>query len=223
MWLARTSKSLLPFALAAACVGLLLFLIPSLHTDPGHPAVRLAKSALAQGSSHFAIADFDGDLRPDLAMIRVRQDGAPDAQYSLELQFSSGLRAPIGLIGPAGGLDVSPQDVNGDQIADLVITSVVDSQFVAIFLNDGKGNFTQVDRAAYPEVGKRPGSVILAPSASPFYELAVGQSRWQLSGQARCTFGQPFAGVSSFLATAFEQTPRNAEILLQSGRAPPLA
>ena len=167
MKLSHTARSLLPFALAAVCVAMLLALIPALRTGPSRPAIRLAKSALTQGSTHFAIADFDGDMRPDLAMIRIRQDGVPDSQYSLELQFSSGSRPTIRLTGPAGGLDVSPQDVNGDHIADLVVTSVVDSQFVAIFLNDGKGNFTQVERAAYPEVGKRPRSVIFAPLAAP--------------------------------------------------------
>src|SRR5215469_6486243 len=163
MKLMRTIHRLFPFVLAALGACSLLVFLPPIHRDLNRPATHLMKFALAQGSTHFAIADFDGDLRPDLAMIRVSRDGAPDAQYSLELQFSSGARAPIGLIGPAGGLEVYPQDVNGDQIADLVITSVVDSEFVAILVNDGKGNFTQVDRASYPHVGKRANSSVLAP------------------------------------------------------------
>jgi hypothetical protein len=147
MSLTRILHRLFPIALAILCVTSIIVLLPAIHRDPNRPATRLVRTALAQGSTHFAIADFDGDQRPDLAMIRVSRDGVPAAEYSLELKFSSGTRAPIGLIGPAGGLEISPQDVNGDEVADLVITSLVDAEFVTILLNDGKGNFTQVDRA----------------------------------------------------------------------------
>jgi hypothetical protein len=223
MSLRRLAKRLLLAAPAVVCVGLFLLALPMLHPDVNHPTARLMKSAPAQGSMHFAIADFDGDLRPDLAMIRVSREGAPDAQYSLELQFSSGKRPPIGLIGPAGGLEVSSQDVNGDQIADLVITSVVDSEFVAILLNDGKGNFTQVDRAEYPGVGKRPSSRYLAPSESGLYELAVSRSRWQFGAEPRPAFGQHCNETSAVLSEGLEKPARYSAFLLRSGRAPPRA
>jgi hypothetical protein len=40
--------------------------------------------------------------------------------------------------------------VTGDKFADLVITSLLDSQFVAIFPNDGKGNFVAAEPPDYP-------------------------------------------------------------------------
>ena len=221
MRLTRLSNRLLPFGPAFVCVSLLFSLLPALHPDLNRPATRLIKSALAQGSTHFAIADFDGDLRPDLAMIRVSRDGAPDAQYSLELQFSSGARAPIGLIGPAGGLEVYPQDVNGDQIADLVITSVVDSEFVAILVNDGKGNFTQVDRAAYPGVGRRPHSRLLGPAESAILEFAVGHSQKIGDEAAYASWNHALQG-SFGLSFAHKPISFGIVALCSSGRAPPL-
>jgi hypothetical protein len=182
----------------------------------------LVKSALAQGSTHFAIADFDGDLRPDLAMIRVSRDGVPDAQYSLELQFSSGTRAPIGLVGPAGGLEISPQDVNGDQIADLVITSAVDAQFVAILVNDGKGNFRQVDRAEYPEVGRRAKSSLLAPADSWNHDLAISQAQTFLGDVTFFPAWRFAQDDSTPLWPGFVRVPRYSAVRLESGRAPPI-
>ena len=177
MNLKRILQLLFPVAIAILCICALLVLLPAVHRDLNRPATRLVRSALLQGSSHFAIADFDGDLRPDLAMIRVTQDGAPVNQYSIELKFSSGKRAPIGLIGPAGGLEVSPQDVNGDQFADLVVTSIVDREFVAILLNDGKGNFTQVDSADYPQAGNRTVAQLCSPAELNTCQLALSQGR----------------------------------------------
>ena len=185
----RTIHRLFPLAFAVLGVCSLLVFLSPMHHDLNRPATHLMKFALAQGSTHFAIADFDGDLRPDLAMIRVTRYGAPQTEYSLELKFSTGARAPIGLIGPAGGLEVYPQDVNGDHIADLVITSVMDAKFVAILLNDGKGNFTQVDRASYPHVGKRTNSSLLAPAGPTIYPFAR-QSRNSCGDEAPPSSGQ---------------------------------
>jgi hypothetical protein len=223
MRLTRLCNRLLPLAPAGLCAGLLLCLLPALQPDLNRPASRLVKSALAQGSTHFAIADFDGDLRPDLAMIRVSRDGAHDAQYSLELQFSSGSRAPIGLTGPAGGLEVYPQDVNGDQFADLVITSVVDSDFVAILVNDGKGNFTQVDRAAYPSVGRRPHTRLLGPVESSIHEFAVGQSQKMFGDEVAYDRWEHVPQVSFALAPDFAQISLSFLVFHTPGRAPPQA
>lgn len=218
----RLAKRLLPFAPIGLFVALLVLLLPAAHPGLNRPATRLLRSALQQGSTHFAIADFDGDLRPDLAMIRVSRDGAPDAQYSLELQFSTGWRPAIDLIGPAGGLEVYPQDVNGDQITDLVITSVVDSEFVAILVNDGKGNFARVDRSAYPGVGRRAQSRLLSPLETSIQETVLRLSERAFGDNAvpACRQHVP--------QDCFALMPRAARIscgtvvLHSSGRAPPL-
>jgi hypothetical protein len=221
MKLMRVIHRFFPIALAVLGICSLLVLLPAVHRDLNRPITHLVKFAVTQGSTHFAIADFDGDLRPDLAMIRVSRYGAPQTEYSLELKFSGGTRAPIGLIGPAGGLEVYPQDVNGDQIADLVITSVMDAEFVAILVNDGKGNFTQVDRSSYPNVGKRASSQILSPADPASYQFAVAQNR-NLSGDEVLPGRWRRHLQDSFeLAQSATREPQDSPAQFQSGRAPP--
>lgn len=118
---------------------------------------------MALGSTQFAIADFDGDRQPDLALIRVTSDGSPTSRYSLDFNFSAGRKPAIWFIGPSGGLQITPRDVNGDKFADLVITSLLDSQFVTIFLNDGKGNFVAAEPSEYPDARKGAGFHLSAP------------------------------------------------------------
>jgi hypothetical protein len=221
MKLNRTIHRFFPITLGVSGLcALLVFLLP-IHRDLNRPAIQLMKFAVAQGSTHFAIADFDGDLRPDLAMIRVSRYGAPQTEYSLELKFSTGTRPPIGLMGPAGGLEIFPQDVNGDQITDLVITSVMDAEFVAILLNDGKGNFTQVDRSNYPQVRKRPNSRILAPLDAPNYQFALGQGRSLYGGEAYPAGWQRHQQNSFALALFSPCVPKQSAARWKSGRAPP--
>ncbi len=223
MNLTRIFQRILPVAIVMLCISALLILLPAVHRDLNRPATRLVRSALTQGSTHFAIADFDGDLRPDLAMIRVTRDGAPATEYSLELKFSSGKRAPIGLIGPAGGLEVLPQDVNGDQFADLVITSVVDREFVAILLNDGKGNFSQVDRADYPHVGKRTDSRLCAPAELNTYQLTLSQWLNSFGDEVGSQTRERAQQVSFALPPVSEQVVNCWVVLLKRGRAHTLA
>lgn len=153
----------LPFGIAVLCICTFLFIGSATFNSANHLPTRAGQSRVSQDSAHFAIADFDGDLQPDLASIRVTREAASNAEYSLDLKFSSGPRPAIVILGPVGGLQITSQDVNGDEFADLVVTSLFDSQFVAILLNDGTGHFQIADRARFPEVGKRTNSTLRAP------------------------------------------------------------
>jgi len=186
------------------------------------PISHLVRTAVALGSTQFAIADFDGDLQPDLALIRVARDSSPTAQYSLDLKFSSGGKPAIYIVGPSGGLQISPRDVNGDKFADLVITSLLDSGFVAIFVNDGKGNFTHAEPSDYPGARERTDLRLIAPE-----DLSGGQLALQ---SGRDTAGDAGASASwheplDVSVTRLPAPPLivRAELAFPSaGRAPPL-
>jgi len=187
----RSFARLYPRAPAYLCVGALLFVLPGILGHLNRPVTRLPGAIVAQIPTHFAIADFDGDLQPDVATIRVTHDLPRAAEYFLELQLSSGARPSIGLLGPAGGLQVTSQDVNGDKIADLVVTSPMDAEFVAILVNDGRGNFRKAERSEYPEVGKRSEAQLVARESIAEPQLALGQNSGPESGEAtRASWGR---------------------------------
>ncbi|HXJ13363.1 MAG TPA: hypothetical protein VNH19_13905 [Candidatus Limnocylindrales bacterium] len=153
MGLRNTSSRLFLPGIAVLCVFACFAAARLQFRNTGQPISRLVRTAVALGSTQFAIADFDGDLQPDLAFVRVTSDGSSTSQYSIDFNFSGGHKSAIFMAGPSGGLQISPRDVNGDKFADLVFTSLLDSHFEVIFLNDGHGNFVHADPGDFPGVG----------------------------------------------------------------------
>jgi len=190
------------------------------NTD--QPIPRLVRTAVALGSTQFAIADFDGDNQPDLALIRATSDDSRTSQYSVDFNFSGGRKPTICFVGPAGGMQISPRDVNGDMFADLVVTSLLDSKFVVIFLNDGKGNFVSADSSDYPGALKDAGLRLVVPEDPPAGLLAfqVGRSMETETGDAT-SWHALFE--SSSIPMRLAPLPARLELALSSaGRAPPL-
>src|ERR1035437_2390402 len=97
----------------------------------------------------FAIADFDGDLRPDLARIQPRPNSSGATNYWIQIQLSAVGRQSIRLVAPAGGLEIEARDVNGDHAVDLVLTTAWFNQPVAVLLNDRHGGFSRVEPTAF--------------------------------------------------------------------------
>lgn len=104
--------------------------------------LNAAPAVYAQAASHFAIADFDGDNRPDFASVRVGQGSLQSTRYWIAFQLSGRSDLSVSLTAPDGGLRITARDVNGDNFPDVVITTLWTNKPVAILLNDGFGNFT---------------------------------------------------------------------------------
>jgi hypothetical protein len=136
------------------CVRVALLLLCAVMGFAAHgkafPSTQATGALSTQPTSPFAIADFDGDSRPDLATVQVGQINASRARYWIRLQMSTGSRQSIGVTAPIGGLQIVSRDVNGDNALDLVLTTAWLNRPVAILLNDGHGNFTLRDAAAFP-------------------------------------------------------------------------
>jgi hypothetical protein len=112
----------------------------------------------------FAIADFDGDLRPDLASIQSGASASGSTDYWIQLRLSAAGLQSIQLLAPAGGLTIEARDVNGDHAIDLVLTTAWFRQPVAIFLNDGHGSFSRAEPSAFPEAFSAPAASWLSDS-----------------------------------------------------------
>jgi hypothetical protein len=101
-------------------------------------------------ASQFAIADFDGDNRPDLATVQVGHSSSWDTHYWIAFQLSRGSRQILGITAPAGGLQITSRDANGDSFLDVVVTTAWTNRPVAVLLNDGQGNFKASNPSAFP-------------------------------------------------------------------------
>jgi len=172
-------------------------------------------------SAQFAIEDFDGDLRPDVASIQAGQSGFSRTDYWIQLQLSAAGRQFIRVVGPAGGLAIEARDVNGDRAIDLVLVTAWHRQPVAILLNDGRGGFSRVEPTAFPEAFGEPASDWV--SACGVAIDAVGVAPQSRAGISADTRAGPHAG------TQADSIPRlcagfllDAFVVSHAGRAPPV-
>src|SRR5271167_2526302 len=128
-WFMNTTAITRPSILAGivVCLTLLRGLTSfSASSDQGFSTAQPSPAGFGLSSAHFAIGDFDGDQKPDLASVQVDPYSQQATRYSIHLQFSVGTRSAIGLTAPLGGLLLSAKDVNGDSTLDLVVTTALD-------------------------------------------------------------------------------------------------
>jgi len=168
----------------------------------------------------FAIADFDGDRRPDFASIQAEQNRSGSSDYSIQIQLSDVGRQSIHLVGPIGGLLIEARDVDGDRTVDLVVSTAWRKQPVAIFLNDGHGTFSRAELAAFPRAfsecdtnlvsGPDPATDALGALPQP------GAGIWPDENDS----GFDRSPASLILASGAE-FPSDSFLTSHSGRAPP--
>ena len=103
----------------------------------------------------FAIADFDGDHRLDLAYVQMGQTEFSGEAYWISFRLSLRGQRSVRILAPPGGLQIQARDVNGDHAVDLVVSTAWFRQPVAILLNDGHGAFTLAKPTAFPEAFQR--------------------------------------------------------------------
>lgn len=112
--------------------------------------VTTAPVASNRSGLPLAIADFDGDTRPDVAVVQVGRSNSSQTDYWIQLQLSSVGRQTILVVAPAGGLQIVARDVNGDDAPDLILTTTWLNEPVAVYLNSGHGSFSRVDPSNFP-------------------------------------------------------------------------
>ena len=125
-----------------------------------------------QAATPFAIADFDGDNRPDLASINIGQSNIHSTRYWIAFRLSGGARHTIGITAPSGGLEIIANDVNGDSFPDVVVSTAWTNKPVVILLNDGLGNFTVSSPSDFPNAFVT--SEMFLSSATPDVRDATG-------------------------------------------------
>lgn len=168
----------------------------------------------------FAIADFDGDLSPDLARIEAGPSSSGATSYWVQLQLSAAGRQTFRLVAPSGGLLIEARDVNGDNAVDLVFATAWFKRPVAIFLNDGHGGFSQVETSAFPGAfNESTTNWALAPRMVTETLGVLPQSRANPDSEASGLLHHALSAASISLWNAM--LPVNPFLKSQGGRGPP--
>jgi hypothetical protein len=212
--------------LAGAAVPALLSLCCALafaqSTEAACGAPPCASTFPAKLNAHFAIADLDGDRKPDLATVEIENaNSASRMRYLIRFELTAGAPQVIGVTAPAGGLQIVARDVNGDEMLDLLVSTEWLNQPVAILLNDGHGNFTLSEPGAFGGVvweaeswWRAAGFEIRDASAAilsrNFSNDAAESASFSLPQQSRGTVVCTTAHATGF-----------SEVLSVFGRAPP--
>jgi hypothetical protein len=173
-------------------------------------------------NANFAIADFDGDQKPDLATVEVQKSGSfARTEYSIRFELAAGATQVFGVTAPAGGLQIQARDVNGDDALDLLVSTAWQQTQVAVLLNDGHGNFTLAAPGTYPAaVSERetrwiPGASLVSDSVAL---LRVQNSSG--SFEKRHGMSVPPTAREGYSARGLNTLPGLA-VFTRRGRAPP--
>jgi hypothetical protein len=179
-----------------------------------------ASSASLGPNLSFSVADFDGDSRPDLASVQAGRSDSVRTDYWIQLQLSATGRRTFRIVAPLGGLQIASRDVNGDHAPDLVLSTAWLGQPVAILLNDGHGNFSQVEPAAFPEAFSESKTSWGSPSDHPIDAVGVPP---QLRDDI-CSRTDGFLRLRSqarFVVSSDSRFGIGSFLISQPGRAPP--
>lgn len=203
-----------------ACVLFLaaLFVGPAIGREIQRPGAPVVVPGLP-----FAIADFDGDLNPDLARVEVGSSDSTRSVYSIQFQLTTVGRQSIRLVAPVGGLQLLARDVNGDHAIDLVVMTAGLGQPVAVFLNDGHGGFSQGDKNVFPGAfGNSAQNNLASPSGRLTDDIGFPpQTRVGISPQTQLRLGlSPDASAVASAGLGFLLRPF---LISRPSRAPPAA
>lgn len=167
----------------------------------------------------YAIADFDGDVRPDVATVEgADYKASGTTRYRIQLRFSHATSNSIQLVAPAGGLVLEARDVNGDQAPDLVLATAWQRQPVAIYLNDGHGQFSRAEPSTFRSELSSSNSNAIFPTSISAGACAIQRDRIAVS------LGPSPPRVRSSPARLFSRAHIHLPGTLlfpHSGRAPP--
>jgi len=171
-WWSKLTRQIIP--LPAALRVCLLALIGSFFAGiPAQAQARNVSLPVSASRLAFAIDDFDGDLRPDLASVQPVSKNSSGTIYRVQFQLSAAGQQSIHLVGPSGGLRIATRDVNGDDFPDVIVSSFWREEPLAVLVNDGRGAFSLADPTSFPRAFGGSGKALNAKLPPPMDTVAT--------------------------------------------------
>jgi hypothetical protein len=181
---------------------------------------RLGNAARPLGWST-AIADFNVDGAPDIAIADRVYRSAAGYSYRIQLSISGELTDAVTFESPDEAIQLRVSDVDADNDLDLVASAVLSKDIVGVWLNDGHGRFTSTAVRQMPAaIGARQVLDSTDPSSSP---ASVGYSPRRTDGGIAVRFRDPPSSVrlGSFVARDAASGCSLSGVSVPGPRAPP--
>jgi len=128
-------------AAATLLVALAVCLLPTSAAAAG--GFRLGTAASPFGWAT-ATADFDGDGRPDFAI--VDRVGSAGGRFAIDIEVASAPAQRFVLTSSYDAVTVLVVDVDHDNDLDIVVTPALTGEVLSVWLNDGFGRFSPAAR-----------------------------------------------------------------------------
>ena len=175
-------------------------------------------------SQTLAAADFDGDNKPDGAvLVDYGRRRSQSSFWTIELHFTDRRNVDLTFKSNATTLSISAVDVNRDGATDIVVEQPFTHKRLHVWLNDGRGGFLKVRSEDFPSAAGGNDEQMRSPSQRrdcPALWLPPQRSS-EIAILTACGFPNPSssAGGQSLPMASVVEPPAAA---LYSPRAPPL-
>jgi hypothetical protein len=117
---------------------LLIVLAGSGLAVSGHDLPSALDSPAVSG---WVLADLNGDQNVDLATARSGRHDANGYAQEVRITLGSLQQTSFRFLSPGATVELSTQDVDGDDDGDLVVFEPLSSQPIGVWINDGTGSF----------------------------------------------------------------------------------
>ena len=119
-------------------------------------------------SQTLAAADFDGDNKPDGAVLVDHGWLRPQSGFrTIELHFTGRGNTDLSFESNETALAISALDVNGDGATDIVVEQPFTHKRLQVWLNDGRGGFREVRSEDFPSAEAGNHERLESPSQRP--------------------------------------------------------
>jgi len=172
----------------------------------------------APPTSGWVLADFNGDLTPDLASARLTHHDARGYWQEVCVKLGSG-QTSFYFRSRAAKVELSAWDIDGDDDSDIVVLEALSKRPVGVWLNDGAGSFDEGNLERFSRAWGGDGLPAWRIEVSSTIPLALIEQRSQCL--AGCVSAGDGANTAESLPLSSHPNPLKSRPSTLHARAPP--